>query len=186
MSTPVTSNPSACRSRVERPVPQPKSIARRPELISKRWEIKQRELELIWARNALLPQLDIGGVYRWVGLGDDLISADRVGRNFQDPPALGGGLGSTAYDEDPDGLRAIMDVWSDRSLYAYVRVNQIRAGVGPDGNVSLSEDANAYDDDARDVITGSGGADWFFFNCCDHVTDLHWWEFTDILELVEP
>lgn len=75
------------------------SIARRPELISKRWEIKKSELELIWARNQLLPQLDIGGVYRWVGLGDDLIGADRNGRNFQDPAALGGGIGSTAYDE---------------------------------------------------------------------------------------
>lgn len=68
------------------------SVARRPELLSKRWEIKQREMELILARNKLLPQLDVGGVYRWVGLGDDLIAADRNGLNF---PAQG----STAFDE---------------------------------------------------------------------------------------
>ncbi|QDU25909.1 Outer membrane efflux protein [Anatilimnocola aggregata] len=72
------------------------SIARRPELISKRWEIKQRELELILARNRLLPQLDVGGVYRWVGLGDDLINADRNGLNFPAP-------GSTAVDELTEG-----------------------------------------------------------------------------------
>jgi outer membrane protein TolC len=72
------------------------SIARRPELISKRWEIKQRELELILARNRLLPQMDVGAVYRWVGLGDDLINADRNGVNFPQP-------GSTAWDELTEG-----------------------------------------------------------------------------------
>ncbi|MBC7852941.1 MAG: TolC family protein, partial [Pirellulaceae bacterium] len=67
------------------------AIVRRPELISKHWTIKQRELELIWSRNFLLPQLDVGGLYRWVGLGDDLINADRNGINFP-------GEGSAAYD----------------------------------------------------------------------------------------
>lgn len=67
------------------------SVARRPELIAKRWMIKQRELELIWSRNFLLPQLDIGGLYRWVGLGENLIDANRTGLDF---PAQG----STAYD----------------------------------------------------------------------------------------
>lgn len=72
------------------------SVARRPELAGKRWEIKQRELELIWARNQLLPQLDVGAMYRWVGLGDDLINADRNGLNY---PAAG----STAFDELTEG-----------------------------------------------------------------------------------
>jgi outer membrane protein TolC len=68
------------------------AIARRPELISKRWEVKQREMELILARNQLLPQLDVGGVYRWVGLGDDLIAADPSNVDF---PAVG----SNAFEE---------------------------------------------------------------------------------------
>lgn len=72
------------------------AVARRPELISKRWEIKQREMELILARNRLLPQMDVGAVYRWVGLGDDLINADRNGKNFPAP-------GSTAWDELTEG-----------------------------------------------------------------------------------
>jgi outer membrane protein TolC len=67
------------------------AIARRPELVSKRWIVKQRELELIWSRNFLLPQLDIGGLYRWVGLGENLINAERNGLDFPAP-------GSTAYD----------------------------------------------------------------------------------------
>ena len=68
------------------------SIARRPELIQQRWRIKQREMELILARNRLLPQLDVGAFYRWVGVGDDLINAGRTGIDFP-------GEGSTAWEE---------------------------------------------------------------------------------------
>jgi outer membrane protein TolC len=52
-------------------------VARRPELNQQRWRVKQRELELILARNQLLPQLDIGAQYRWVGVGEDLINSER-------------------------------------------------------------------------------------------------------------
>lgn len=72
------------------------AVARRPELIQQRWRIKRREMELILARNRLLPQLDIGAFYRWIGVGDDLIEADRNGIAF---PAVG----STAFDELTDG-----------------------------------------------------------------------------------
>jgi outer membrane protein TolC len=68
------------------------SIARRPELTQGRWRIKQREMELILARNRLLPQLDVGAFYRWVGVGDDLINAGRTGIDFP-------GAGSTAWEE---------------------------------------------------------------------------------------
>jgi hypothetical protein len=44
------------------------------EIRRQKWEIKRRELELIAARNFLLPRLDAVGRYRWLGLGDDLIS----------------------------------------------------------------------------------------------------------------
>ncbi len=53
------------------------AVARRPELIQRRWFVKQRELELILARNQLLPQLDFAGQYRWLGVGEDLIHANR-------------------------------------------------------------------------------------------------------------
>lgn len=51
------------------------SMARRPELIQQRWRVKTRELELILSRNLLLPQLDVGAQYRWLGIGQDLIHA---------------------------------------------------------------------------------------------------------------
>ena len=72
------------------------SIARRPELIQQRWRVKQREMDLILARNRLLPQLDVGAFYRWLGVGDELIQASRNGNDF---PAAG----STAWEELTDG-----------------------------------------------------------------------------------
>ncbi|MEN1678254.1 MAG: TolC family protein [Planctomycetota bacterium] len=52
------------------------ALARRVELRRQKWEIKRRELELIAARNGLLPRLDAIGTYRWRGLGDQLIDPD--------------------------------------------------------------------------------------------------------------
>lgn len=56
-------------------------LTRSSELRQKKWQIKQRELELIAARNQLLPQLDAVGLYRWFGAGDHLI-----GNDGNDPP----------------------------------------------------------------------------------------------------
>jgi outer membrane protein TolC len=48
------------------------ALVRRVEIRKQKWEIKRRELELIAARNHLLPRLDATGTYRWVGAGNDL------------------------------------------------------------------------------------------------------------------
>lgn len=53
-------------------------LARSPELRQQKWRIKSDELQLIAAKNFLLPRLDALGTYRWLGMGDDLISANRV------------------------------------------------------------------------------------------------------------
>lgn len=74
------------------------AVARRPELIQQRWFIKAREMELILARNQLLPRLDVGAQYRWLGVGDDLIHASRNGIPFKDV-ATDTGRGSTAWEE---------------------------------------------------------------------------------------
>ncbi len=49
------------------------AIYRRVELRGQKWIIKRRELELVASQNHLLPTLDAVGLYRWFGLGDDLI-----------------------------------------------------------------------------------------------------------------
>jgi len=53
------------------------ALVRRVEIRKQKWEIKRREMELIAARNFLLPRLDAVGRYRWLGLGDELISGSR-------------------------------------------------------------------------------------------------------------
>ncbi|MFV2065432.1 MAG: TolC family protein [Pirellulales bacterium] len=55
------------------------ALARRVEIRKQKWSVKKRELELIAARNNLLPRLDAVGRYRWLGLGDDLINTQRNG-----------------------------------------------------------------------------------------------------------
>ncbi len=50
------------------------SLARRVELRRQRWQLKRRELELIAARNYLLPRLDVVSAYRFYGIGHDLVS----------------------------------------------------------------------------------------------------------------
>jgi len=50
------------------------SLGRRVELRRQKWQVKRRELELIASRNYLLPKLDVVGIYRYYGLGHDLIS----------------------------------------------------------------------------------------------------------------
>lgn len=77
------------------PAIRTETLVRSPELRQKKWQIKQRELELISAKNQLLPQLDVGAVYRWVGTGDDLFGG---GGNFADS-----GPGTSAISELADG-----------------------------------------------------------------------------------
>jgi len=67
------------------------ALVKRPELRDQRWQIKTRELQLIVYRNQLLPQFDLGAFYRFVGLGDDLITANRRDLSFPS-------RGSTAWD----------------------------------------------------------------------------------------
>ncbi|MFZ5829547.1 MAG: TolC family protein [Planctomycetota bacterium] len=52
------------------------ALCRYPEIREQRWLVKRRELELIGSRNFLLPRLDAVGRYRWLGLGDDLLSTN--------------------------------------------------------------------------------------------------------------
>lgn len=120
------------------------AVARRPELISQRWAIKQREMELILARNRLLPQMDVGAVYRWVGLGDDLINADRNGLNFPQE-------GSTAWDELTEGN---FQEWSLFFSYQMpVGFRRELAGVRH-AQLRLARDKAVLDDMELDVNVG--------------------------------
>ncbi len=56
------------------------ALTRRAELRRQRWKVKRHELELIAARNHLLPSLDLVGRYRWRGFGEDLLDGQRGGK----------------------------------------------------------------------------------------------------------
>ena len=49
-------------------------LTRAPEIRKMKWDVKQRELELIASRNFLLPSLNFTGTYRFNGMGQDLIN----------------------------------------------------------------------------------------------------------------
>jgi outer membrane protein TolC len=49
------------------------ALARNVELRQQKWIVKRRELELIAAKNFLLPKVDFVALYRWLGLGNDLL-----------------------------------------------------------------------------------------------------------------
>lgn len=61
------------------------ALTRNTEVRIAKWAIKQRELEHMSAKNQLLPQLDLVGTYRWLGVGDNLIAAHRTGLAFPNP-----------------------------------------------------------------------------------------------------
>ena len=65
------------------------ALTRRVEIRREKWEIKRRELELIAARNFLLPRIDAVGRYRWLGLGDELINQNHNEFFEQDSSAFG-------------------------------------------------------------------------------------------------
>lgn len=57
------------------------ALIRNPLLRREKWRVKKSELELIAARNYLLPRLDFVGMYRFNGLGHDLIDPDNDDSN---------------------------------------------------------------------------------------------------------
>jgi outer membrane protein TolC len=61
---------------------QSEALLRSVELRRQLWAIKSTELEIMSAKNQLLPQLDLTAFYRWLGVGDQLAAANRSGLNF--------------------------------------------------------------------------------------------------------
>ncbi len=57
----------------------------RPELRQERWEVKKRELAVAYAKNSLLPELNVTALYRWLGLGNKYATNDDPHFPFADP-----------------------------------------------------------------------------------------------------
>ncbi len=71
-----TDEPSKARVNFDYTQIMDEALTYRPELRQTRWEVKKRELAVHYSKNALLPSLNASALYRWLGLGDDLINYD--------------------------------------------------------------------------------------------------------------
>ena len=91
------------------------ALTRRVEIRRQKWEIKRRELELIAARNFLLPRIDAVGRYRWLGLGDELINQNHLPFNTPGSSAFGV-LNSGDFQEWQLGLQANIPIGFRREL----------------------------------------------------------------------
>jgi hypothetical protein len=98
------------------------AMVSREELRRQRWQIKSRELELVAAKNFLLPDLDFVGMYRWRGFGTKL--AD-FGTNLPPFDNAFDSLTSENFQEWQAGLEFSMPL-GFRQGHAAVRNAQVR------------------------------------------------------------
>lgn len=78
------------------------ALARNVDLRQQKWIVKQRELELIAAKNYLLPRLDLYAMWQFQGLGHTLIDpSGGVGNGI-------GGDGRYLYDPDSNAYQSLM------------------------------------------------------------------------------
>lgn len=130
------------------------------------------------------------------GNGDDLLVGGK-GRNLLIGGAgadhiVGGSdddiliAGSTIYDANPLVLRAILDEWTSGDSYdarvAYLASQYLFT-------TDQRATTTVFDDGAQDVLTGSGGLDWYFANLSgtgvlDKVTNLQADEFANDLSFI--
>ncbi len=93
------------------------ALTYRPELRQQRWEVKKRELALAYSKNALLPELNVTGLYRWLGLGDQFATSNGGQVPFPSVPSGAvNGLFSGDYQEFSLGLDYRIPVGLRREL----------------------------------------------------------------------
>ncbi|NBV44242.1 MAG: TolC family protein [Planctomycetia bacterium] len=106
------------------------ALSRSAELRKQKWVIKQRELELVAAKNLLLPRLDLVGRWRFLGMGQELINQNYTpyDANGQDP-LVGTDAYSTLFSgqfqEWQAGAQFLMPLGFRREL-ATVRHHQLQ------------------------------------------------------------
>ncbi len=100
------------------------SLARNVELIRQGWQIRQAEMQLIAARNQLLPQADIVGLYRWLGNGENFNSDRTSPGNMDFPPSAVGDLWSGDKQEYRVGWELNVPIGFRREM-AQVRSSQL-------------------------------------------------------------
>ncbi len=102
------------------------ALTYRPELRQERWELKKRELALAYSKNGLLPELNVTGLYRMLGLGQKYATDQDGAPNFPNPGSgAWDGLWEGDFQEAQLGLSYGMPVGFRREL-ANVRNAQLK------------------------------------------------------------
>lgn len=105
------------------------ALSRSAELRRQKWVIKQRELELVAAKNLILPRLDMVGRWRFLGMGQELINQNYQPYNANGADPLAGTdaystLFSGQFQEWQAGAQFLMPLGFRREL-ATVRHHQL-------------------------------------------------------------
>ncbi|HMO14468.1 MAG TPA: TolC family protein [Pirellulaceae bacterium] len=102
------------------------ALSYRPELRQERWEVRKKQLQVAYAKNGLLPNLNATGLYRWHGLGDQFANyGDNVPRFASAGSGALNELFGGDYQEYRIGLDFGMSVGYRREL-ANVRNSQLK------------------------------------------------------------
>jgi len=106
------------------------ALSRSAELRRQKWVIKQRELELVAAKNLILPRLDMVGRYRFLGMGQELINQNSNAYDANGVDPLAGTdsystLLSGQFQEWQAGAQFLMPLGFRREL-ATVRHHQLQ------------------------------------------------------------
>ena len=111
--------PTTAQVHFDWPTIHSEALVQRVELRRQKWQIKRRELEMIAAKNQLLPRLDAVGRYRWLGAGDELLDPDRNGiPPFQPDSSAFESLTSGNFQEWELGLQLTMPIGFRRGMAA--------------------------------------------------------------------
>ena len=81
------------------------SLAHSPDLRRQKWRVKQQELQIIAAKKLLQARLDLNGMYRWLGLADELQGQEASTSNVDNPLSLIGSSAAESQMTMPLGLR---------------------------------------------------------------------------------
>lgn len=127
------------------------ALYQRQELVQQRWLIKQRELQLIAAKNFLLPRFDVIGQYRFRGLGRDLTGGSGT---FQDDLNNGTAL-SSAFGDLSSGDFQEWQLGAEFSLPIGFRAAHL--GVR-NAELALSREQALFQEQKREVVFGLSNA----------------------------
>lgn len=100
---------------------------RNVDIREQKWNIKQKELELISAKNQILPDVNMSGLYRWLGVGDTLLDDNNSALPFpRGPTSAFQGLSSGNYQEVALRLEYTPNAIGARQANALIRNAQLQ------------------------------------------------------------